>query len=207
MWPFSSRRKEREVERVRREHPALLSEATEILARFPLPRGEGSSWTPRELLTVSKVPLEFVWPVERALSDLRYFVKDPALLGNASHLEEFEAQLAFMRAYLQEPRPEALTTFLRATLYGEMFVRLRNLVEAHEKYPELVRAHAPQAAWRVEVARVTLRWFPDEESLAAARQTFSSEDSLVHWVVPRVEALAIMEKAEGLASKQDLGSE
>lgn len=201
MWPFSNRRKEREAERVRREHQALLSEATEILARFPLPRGEGSTWTPRELLTVSKVPLEFVWPVEGALSDLRHFVKDPALLGYAVHLEEFEAHLVFMRAYLQEPRPESMTTFLRATLYGEMFVRLRHLVEAHEKYPELVRAHAPQAAWRVEVARVTLRWFPDEDSLVAARQTFSSEDSLVHWVMPRVEALAIMEKAEALANR------
>lgn len=80
------------------------------------------------------------------------------------------------------------------------------LAEAHEKYPELVRAHAPRAVWRVNVARVALSWFPDEDSLVAARQTYHPDNSLVDWVIPRARALAILEKAEALAARWETDS-
>ena len=46
-----------------------------------------------------------------------------------------------------------------------------------------------------------------EESLVAARQFLDGDEYIVHRLIPRAEALSILEKAESLARKQDLGSE
>jgi hypothetical protein len=203
MWPFGKRKRTQE----RQEHLALLSEAKEVLARFPPPTGEGGSWTVEELWTHAKVSIEFISFVHQALLDLSLCVEDPALLRHAEQLEQLQDQLSFMREYLREPRSESMTTFFRARIYGDVFRELSNVLEAHGKYPERVRALAPGAAARLGTAHYSLRWFPDEESLVAARQLLDGDEFIVHRLIPRAEALSILEKAESLASKQDLGTE